>query len=253
MPKQIIYIFYFTLLLLNCSTVSAVSNQPSVIADEVNGNDQSEPAKTIFNVMLDGKKIGNHSVTVKNVANGLEVRTQVELEVKILFVKVFSYVHNAHETWQDNCLQKLHTNTQSGRGSTVLEGYHTAPPNSADESSNSFTIAITQKQNEVETHNYPECSGTFAYWDLQRLNREQLINTETGELSPATLVDLGESIIPLTQTVAQSYELRTPMANIKLWYDKTKPPFKQWLALATVANKRDLLYIEKNIRIVTSE
>ncbi|MEM7078541.1 MAG: DUF6134 family protein [Pseudomonadota bacterium] len=188
-----------------------------------------------YRVLLDGKPIGRHEVAIQTADQGrVQVRTDVEMAVKVLFVPVFKYEHQAFETWQDQCVTTLSSATQTngkrsaltllsenGRGTITREADRDAP-----------------QQEMLEG-----CLGTYAYWDRQRLQRAELLNGQNGERSPARLTENGAKALPGLDRLAQHFELSTPKADIQLWYADDG----RWLALATDLDGRELVYLAEDL------
>ncbi len=120
-----------------------------------------------FNVYLGDKQIGYHRFQATDLDNGLLVRSDAEFQVKVLFVTAFDYEHSNSEVWRNGCLQSLDATTNSnGKKSEVLgrlEG-------------GTFVVESGSQSQAVD-----ECVASFAYWDRKLLEREQLLNAQTGE------------------------------------------------------------------------
>jgi hypothetical protein len=105
------------------------------------------------------------------------------------------------------------------------------------EHGNAFVLETTDAVAEL-----PNCIATFAYWNRNLLDRDRLLNPQTGEYLDAELEYLGmDSIDVATETTAaHRYRLTTGEQPIELWYSDNN----QWLALkATVAGDRSLRYV----------
>jgi hypothetical protein len=164
-----------------------------------------------FDVYYDDRRIGNHHFMIEPTDDGERVRSEARFEYRLLFVRLYRYRHDAVEIWRDGCLHHLESQTDdNGRRESVP-----ALP-------------------EVGT----ECPGSFAYWDLERLRRESLINPQTGESIAARLVPGGEADVD-GQT-AKHYRLELAgMPDIDLWYQADDG---LWLGLETQRDSGTLRY-----------
>ena len=54
-----------------------------------------------FRVMLDDQPIGSHKVRVDSSDGNIAVHTIANFDVRILFIPVYSYEHEAKENWND--------------------------------------------------------------------------------------------------------------------------------------------------------
>jgi len=70
----------------------------------------SEPSKLAFIAVRNGHKIGEQHMTFDR-DDGLTVRTEVEMAVKLGPIRIYSYRHEATERWRDGRFQSLETQT----------------------------------------------------------------------------------------------------------------------------------------------
>jgi hypothetical protein len=91
-------------------------------------------------------------------------------------------------------------------------------------------LRVTQRQPKAEETTLPvACATTFSYWDLERLQRDALVNAQNGKLTPTRLTDLGAT--SLDGEEARHYRLEPAgMDPITLWYGDDD---QRWLALET--------------------
>jgi uncharacterized protein DUF6134 len=183
-----------------------------------------------FRVWLDDREIGQHIFTVTEQDGLLSVLSRATYNVKVLFVNVFKYQHEAKETWLGNCLTKLQSFTVENGKETVVDGYKEGD------------LFVVQRNDQVDTEN-ESCVGTYAYWDPNRLQRAALMNSQTGELAAAAVSNLGDQPLPRLKQPAQAYRIDTEEASIQLWYTNEG----DWLALETETNGRQLVYLNESL------
>ena len=159
-----------------------------------------------FDVFLNGKLMGWHSYTVSESSGFTDVQSKTQLEGKIFVLKRINYRHQSNERWSNGCLQKLESETKSGRKKTTIEGKLT---------DDGFLV----NQNGL-SRLLPACTRTFAYWEPNLLEAEFLLNPDTGE----HLRVLFEK-----ENVATGIKvtLKTPKEPITLTYDQSG----NWLEL----------------------
>jgi hypothetical protein len=75
----------------------------------------------------------------------------------------------------------------------------------------------------------PRCVHVYAYWNLQLLPQEHLLNPQTGTFDPVHLEELGVEVVRLSGRAecGMHYALERPSFRIELWYS----PTGDWLAL----------------------
>jgi hypothetical protein len=167
---------------------------------------QAESDAWKFRVLLDGSEIGRHDFVLHATDQGRELRSQARLDVRVLFVSVYSYVHDAVERWDGNCLQSLSSRTQT---------------NGERESVNATVRAGRLLVERGDTRDQHEgCVMTFAYWNPQVLKAQRLLNSQTGELVPVTVTARGQDTIQLRgqPLAAQRFRISGPSLQIDLWY-----------------------------------
>ena len=193
------------------------------IANTGPGKDTSE--SWIFRVTLDDTPIGYHKVNVDRNDNIKTVHTRANFDVRILFIPVYSYEHETRERWEDNCLVDISSTT--------------------DDNGDSHFISSIKKQDRlaVETRNgtasLDGCVRTFAYWDVDLLNSQRLLNTQTGEYEAVSVSDKGTGLLTIDdeQIEARHFRLVAADLTIDLWYTKDM----HWLALESVTESGAVL------------
>ena len=151
-----------------------------------------------FDVFLNGKLMGWHFYKVSESNGFTDVQSKTKLDGRIFVFKQVDYAHQSNERWSNGCLQKLESDTISGKRKTSIEGWLTE---------DGFLI----KQN-GSSRLLPACTRTFAYWEPELLKAEFLLNPDSGEHLKVTYDKKAvEDGITLTLT--------TPREPIYLKYD----------------------------------
>lgn len=180
-----------------------------------------------FRVFLDEKEIGYHRFDIQRNKKSERVSIDANFDIKFLFVNVYSYEHIAEEVWNDQCLERLESETK--------------------ESGEEFFVSTNASNNglQVETKDgltvVDGCVRSFAYWDINRLDVRWLLNSQTGKYVPTKLESKGSAELQFegTKYTAQLYVLHAEDAEIELYYDEDG----RWMALKTqVKGGRTLAY-----------
>lgn len=187
-----------------------------------------------FRVWLDDRAVGRHSFQFVNQEEGIEVVSSMNMEVKVLFVPVFKYEHNAREIWRGACLAEISAETSVQGSAFLLEGRETAE---------GFSVEVVQDQRQPVSTGTGGCVASYAYWDLARLQGRTLVNAQTGQLSDGQVIPLGSTPLPQVARSARQFALKTEDADIDLWYDNDG----QWLALETEAGGKRLQYLNEAV------
>ena len=182
----------------------------------------------MFDVFLDGKKIGYHRFEIEGPKKNAAVRSEAKFDVKFLFVTAFSYRHTAEENWTGGCLDELEARTDSNGKELSVVGERT---NNA--------VVIETGDSEAEL---PECVMSFAYWNPGFLDQSRLLNPQTGEYLEVEVEELGADVVRLDgrDIPARSVRITARQMDITLWYSENS----EWLALESVAKGGRILRYE---------
>jgi hypothetical protein len=182
----------------------------------------------MFDVFLDGKKIGYHRFEIDGPRSNAAVRSEASFDVKFLFVTAFSYRHSAEEDWAGGCLKQIEARTDSNGKKLNVVGART---------NNGFVIDTGEREAEL-----PECVMTFAYWNPGFLEQPRLLNPQTGEYLEVEVEELGSDLVEIAgrEIQARSVRLTARQMDITLWYSENS----EWLALESVAKGGRILRYE---------
>ena len=178
-----------------------------------------------FRVMLDDTPIGYHKVSINRANDRKTVHTQANFDVRILFIPVYSYEHETRELWEDNCLVGIDSRTDDNGDAYFI---------SSIDSEEEFAL-----ETQDGVFSLDGCVRTFAYWDVELLKSERLLNTQTGVYEPVSVTDLGtgELLLDDERIEARHFRLVSRDMTIDLWYTKDM----QWLALESVTESGAVL------------
>lgn len=192
--------------------------------------EQSQAQELNFRVWAGEREIGTHTFQVEREGNNASVLSKAFYNVKVLFVNVFKYEHTAQEQWQGDCLASL-------TSQTVENGVKT----SIDAAQQAERFAVVR--NEEPLLETDTCVGTYAYWDKQRIQRDSLMNAQTGEIHAATVSELGVQPLPRLEKSTPALQIETEFSDIRLWYSDNG----EWLALQTEADGQPIVYLNEEL------
>lgn len=172
-----------------------------------------------FKVLLDDREIGYHHFEVRQHEDLEKVDTEARFKVRVMFFTAYRYAHNNSETWQDNCLQTIESQTNDNGTNYAVSG---------TDSGEGFSLLRNQEAAKLEQ----ECLQTFAYWNPEILDADKLLNSQTGKVQPVSIDFLGERDIEVNGSKIRSneYVISTPDGDITVWYAQGS---QQWLGLET--------------------
>jgi len=183
-----------------------------------------------FDVLLEDRPIG--SQVFRLTENGSQARMDIEasFDVKILFYTAYTYRHRNEEVWQGDCLASIQSTTDDNGKPFRIRG---------ERNGDGFVI---ERGTARET--LPTCVRSFAYWNPDYLRSANLLNSQTGDYEPVTVIDVGDDVLEVhgMPTKARRVSLKGPKFDIALWYS----PENDWLALeSTSKGGRRLRYVRQ--------
>ena len=168
-----------------------------------------------FRVFLDDSEIGYHRVTLNYQQQIKRVNVEADFKVKFLFFTAFRYQHKAEEVWSDSCLTDIKATTNNNGDSLFIR---------KNNKSANFKLLSHAGEQQLEG-----CVRSFAYWDVELLKADHLLNTKSGEIEEVKLHKLGDSVLQFEDKniPAIKYRLSLKDKSIDLWYSANM----NWLAL----------------------
>ena len=180
----------------------------------------SEEQRWAFDVFLDKQKIGYHNFVVRQDGASKQVEIDAEFDVKILFINAYSYKHNNSERWQGDCLLSLRSETNDNGERLAVAG------STLDDQ---FIVTANNGEDNIDA-----CPMSFAYWNPAFLRATELINAQTGKLTPVKIAATGSELVTVAgePVTANTYTVMLEEQIIRLWYAADD---YRWLALETPA------------------
>ena len=179
-----------------------------------------------FRVLLDGREIGIHRYALESAGEGIVLRSEAAFDVRLLYVSVYRYRHEAVERWRGGCLASLESRTDTnGKRIAVTAAVEGGG------------LAVTRPAGR-DLHR--GCVMSFAYWDPRILEADRLLNSQTGEFVAVQVAPRGREAVPVRgeNLAASGYRISGPGLQVDLWYVDG-----QWVALeALVKGGRRLRY-----------
>jgi hypothetical protein len=179
-----------------------------------------------FRVYLDDKEIGSHNFFLTEGEDGKELRSEAQFVYKLLFVKLYEYLHSNTETWQGDCLAGIESETDANG-----KPYRVSGERDAD----GFRVSGSKGEAVL-----PDCVMSFAYWNPDFLQQQRLLNAQNGDYVEIEVQPPASDELEVRGSVqpARRYQLTAGELEIKLWYSLDR----EWLALESVTDGRSLRY-----------
>lgn len=179
-----------------------------------------------FDVFLSDSPIGTHSFELIKNKKGNKVDIKADFDVTFLFFNAYSYDHSNTEVWDARCLTQLNSTTNDNG-----EIYNVVVNNTKK------GIQVTTREDSYIAES--SCVKSFAYWDNTILKEEFLLNAQTGEYTPVTVLELGKETINVRgrNMESQRHKIITDDFAIDLWYSNDG----DWLSLLSTTKDGNVL------------
>lgn len=198
-----------------------------------------------FRVFLDDREIGYHDFTVRSTPDGEVVDSDADFQVKFLFINAFKYRHHSEERWRDGCLREIEAFTRTNGDRNRVEGQ----VKNGDFVLRAASIKKSERDADLAADRYDrrrldtDCPSTFAYWDRSFIDRERLLNPQTGEIVPVQITRLGKEEMQVSgvRTPVLRYRIDMPDGEIQVCYTRAGGRW-EWVALESKIEGRTLRY-----------
>lgn len=178
-----------------------------------------------FKVFLGEDEIGRQRFEVSSEGERTNVRVDAQFTVKFLRITVYTYRHTDVETWEGTCLREIRAETDDNGESFFVNGI--------------FRNGQLRVKTQAGDWTGEGCIQTFAYWNPEWIKGERLLNSQTGEHQPASILVVGEETIPVQGVPTRTTHRRivTDKFTIDLWYTLND----RWVALHSTTKTGDIL------------
>ncbi len=186
-----------------------------------------ESGELNFQVLRNGNNLGDHVLTFEQTADGdLRVVVDVDLQVRVGPFVPFRYRHDIEEIWSGGQLESLVS-------TTLKDG-------------DDLAVRAVRAGERIEVDG-PAFVGeaeadllTTSWWNKDLLTRDRILDTETGNLMPIVVRELGVETIEAEgrQIQAERYQVEGTI-TLDLWYDEAG----RWVKCAFEARGSDIEYV----------
>lgn len=181
--------------LLAVSAVSATMTTAALAA----------PGRTDFQILMNGRAVGNHVVTVTEARGITTARISIDMAGRVGPIG-FSYSHRCEEQWRGAQLLQVDCTDRENRSTKTLSG--------ALEGAN-FVINGSGFKGSAPAGIMPT-----SWWRSATVRQSRIMNSRDGKLTAFNAVRVGPETLTIggSPVPATHYRIRGP-ANTDLWYD----------------------------------
>ncbi|GIU66208.1 DUF6134 family protein [Candidatus Phycosocius spiralis] len=165
----------------------------------------SVAGRTEFEILMNGKPVGRHSVSVSRANDLTTVRIAVDMAGKIGPIG-FTYSHRCEETWRGQQLTSLDCTDKENRTIKSVE---------AKFSGDQLVVNGSGFKGKAPTGIVPS-----SWWRRSTVNQARLLDSRDGKLSRVNVDRIGSDIVLINGNAVQTnhYRLRGTV-NKDIWYD----------------------------------
>jgi hypothetical protein len=161
----------------------------------------------LFRVIRKGSPIGWLQTTFAQGADGLTVRTKLDVEIYVAFVRVYRYHHLGEEVWQGERLLSLKSETDNDGEQYRVQTTPVAGGLRVEGPRGTVTVPAT-------------AMTTNSSWNPALVRQQMVIDCERGRYVPLEVQPLGEKNIAVMggQRTASLFRTRLPYAVGEIAY-----------------------------------
>ena len=170
-----------------------------------------------FDVIRKNKVIGSHKITFAENNGVLLVETNIDIEVKVLFISAYTFSHQSTETWINGNFTKIvaHSDFEDER-EYFIKG---------QDNNDSFLASGMDGKLELDKNILPS-----NFWNIDVLKQKEIFDTQKGVVRTIEVEDLGYEKIKVnkknikcnkfTFNASSNPKDKGPFPEYTLWYDE---------------------------------
>ena len=159
-----------------------------------------------FDVLRNGEKVGRHVVAFRGTADGVQVESRSDIEVKLLFLTAYRFRYQSIEHWRGGKLTSLNAATNDDGELSRVEARREG-------------AVLKVRTGSGEWQATPQTWPT-THWNMAQTTAPALLNTLTGNLNQVDVKDAGLEAINLGDgpREARRFVYSGDLA-VESWYD----------------------------------
>ena len=198
--------------------------------------------KISFDVIRKNKIIGSHEIIFKKNENELLLSTNINIEVKILFITAYKFLHQSVETWKDNEFIKV-------EGFSDFEDNREYSIKGNDIGGNFIAEGMDGKLT-LDKDILPS-----NFWNINILAEKEIFDTQKGVVRKIQVRDLGSETIKINNNKIDTKKFsfnasdhpkdKGPFPEYTLWYSNEDELVKFWFR--NPKDKKKVLVIRNDL------
>ena len=161
-----------------------------------------------FDVVRDGKVVGEHETRFAKVDDDLVVTSRMSLEIFVLIFPVYAFDYQSVETWRNDRLNDLKVRVLDGNEEVKV---------SATASGDLLRVSGPEGIETVE-----DSILSTNHWNASVVQDQKVINTLTGRINRVSIERGGVEVLSLPQgdIKATRYDYNGDLRDTSVWYDR---------------------------------
>ncbi len=166
-------------------------------------------SKIEFDVLRDGAVVGEHITRFEETGDRLVVMSSMKVELKLLFMPVYSFDYKAREVWKRNNLLSLNVTVYDDGESKAFSG---------EKEGDKFVVT-----GNGNPYALPAAIYTTNHWNSGVISQEKVLNTLTGKLNQVMIKPQGMETISIRggDMEAARYDYTGELRDTSVWYDQS--------------------------------
>ena len=176
-----------------------------------------------FDVIRKNKVIGSHEITFTEKNNVLLVKTNINVEVKVMFISAYEFSHQSTETWINGNFTKIvaHTDFEDEREYFI----------NGQDNNDSFLASGMDGELELDKNILPS-----NFWNINILKQKEIFDTQKGVVRTIDVEDLGYEEIKVNKknikcnkfifNASRNSKDKGPFPEYTLWYNENNELMK---------------------------
>ena len=199
---------------------------PVPASAQLGGLAEWTPAPLSFTVLRDGSPIGTHRLSFTREGERVVVDIEIRFEVKLAFITLFRYAHDAREVWENGRLVAFDSRTNDD-GTPFQVKARAAPEGLAVESTGGDYTA-------------PADTVTSSYWHIDMIKHPRVLDSQSGRMIDLVATPTGTGEVPVagTPVPARLFRLSGEISG-ELAYDA----HDEWVKLSFGARGSQITYV----------
>ncbi len=172
-----------------------------------------------FDIMRNDQKVGQHTTSFQTRKNKLVIKTQMNINITLFSITIYSFNYEATEIWFDDLMMNLDVSILEGSERKTIKGFSTTEG-----------FSIKGPLGDVLISG-PIISTN--HWNSYVVNENRVLNTLTGAVNQVQVMNKGSEriIVKNGYLKATRYDYTGDLTNTSVWYDDKG----RWVKLQFIA------------------